>query len=475
MNDFFRPARLLSFVLAATVTFATPALALESVINEQDSRPAVVNEADAPVIVSKEITGTALGLGSVEAVGVNVRENPTMDAEIVTVVAEGQQVVVLSQEGDWYRVSVDGTNGYIYKDYMTVASEGSASLGYGLVNAEAANIRVSPDSESETVACLQGEEVVTITGITDGWYAVELDEGGTGYVRSDLIDPTAEIPAEKIFDYAVIEGTAVNLRTEPDSGAERADVLYSGSLCTLVQQVGDWYEVSYGDTTGYIYAPLASTTNNENDGSTAVETLNESIERQEAEAAAAAQAAAEAARAAQASNPQPSYSYYEPSYETYDSDDDGGYEESYDEPDYDDYYEPSYDSYEEPSYNASGSSDVVSVAMNYLGYAYVWGGTSPAGFDCSGFVQYVYRQCGYYLTRTADTQYYDGYAVSYDSLQAGDLVFFAGTYGSGISHVGIYIGGGQFIHAANSSDGVKISSLSESYYNAHYYGACRVA
>ena len=140
------------------------------------------------------------------------------------------------------------------------------------------------------------------------------------------------------------------------------------------------------------------------------------------------------------------------------------------------YEEPAYEepAYEEPSYDSGSSSSIVSVAQNYMGVPYVWGGTSPSGFDCSGFTQYVFRQCGYSINRTADAQYSNGSYVSYDSLQAGDLVFFANTYSaSGITHVGIYIGGGQFIHAANG--GVKISSLSESYYSSRYYGARRIA
>ena len=118
--------------------------------------------------------------------------------------------------------------------------------------------------------------------------------------------------------------------------------------------------------------------------------------------------------------------------------------------------------------------EIVSRAAKYKGVPYVFGGTTTKGFDCSGFTQYVFRQCGYSINRTADAQYSNGSYVSYDSLQAGDLVFFANTYSaSGITHVGIYIGGGQFIHAANG--GVKISSLSESYYSSRYYGARRIA
>ena len=163
----FRPARLLSFILAATVALAPASMAADT-LHEQESRASVLNESDAPVIVSKEITGTALGLGEVEALGVNVRENPNMDAEIVAVVDQYSNLIVLSQEGDWYRVSVDGVNGYIFGDYMTFAGEGEAELGYGLVRASAANVRVSPDSDSDALGCLGEEEAVTITGIVDG-------------------------------------------------------------------------------------------------------------------------------------------------------------------------------------------------------------------------------------------------------------------------------------------------------------------
>ena len=119
------------------------------------------------------------------------------------------------------------------------------------------------------------------------------------------------------------------------------------------------------------------------------------------------------------------------------------------------------------------ADDLVAYALTFEGYDYVYGGTTPAGFDCSGFVQYVYRHFGFNITRTATSQYYnDGEHVSRSELMPGDLVFFGS--GGEITHVGIYIGGGRFIHAANPRKGVIISSLSESYYNARYFGANRI-
>jgi len=118
-----------------------------------------------------------------------------------------------------------------------------------------------------------------------------------------------------------------------------------------------------------------------------------------------------------------------------------------------------------PSSNYSG---VVGIAMQYLGTPYVWGGASPSGFDCSGFVMYVYAQVGVSLPHSSYAQYGAGVPVSYDQLQAGDLVFF-----NGLGHEGIYVGGGMFIHAPHTGDVVKVSSMS-GWYTSTYVGARRI-
>jgi cell wall-associated NlpC family hydrolase len=113
---------------------------------------------------------------------------------------------------------------------------------------------------------------------------------------------------------------------------------------------------------------------------------------------------------------------------------------------------------------------VVGIAMQFLGVSYQWGGASPdTGFDCSGFVMYVYAQVGVSLPHNAAAQYGSGVAVSRDQLEPGDLVFF-----DGLGHNGIYIGGGQFIHSPHTGDVVKISSLYDSWYAATYVGARRI-
>lgn len=117
---------------------------------------------------------------------------------------------------------------------------------------------------------------------------------------------------------------------------------------------------------------------------------------------------------------------------------------------------------------------VLAIAGNMLGQPVVWGGASPSqGFDCSGLVQYVYRQAGINLPRTADLQFLVGRTVSPAALQPGDLVYFT-TYEPGASHVGIYIGDSKFIHTSFSKGIVAVGDMRDNYFVQRYYGAKRV-
>lgn len=124
--------------------------------------------------------------------------------------------------------------------------------------------------------------------------------------------------------------------------------------------------------------------------------------------------------------------------------------------------------------NRSNSTvrNVLRAAYSVIGTPYVFGGTSPYGFDCSGFTQYAFARAGIYLPRMADSQFYSGHQISMSQLRPGDLIFFS-TYEAGASHVGIYVGNGNFIHAGTST-GVTVSSAFTGYWGARYYGACRV-
>ena len=120
--------------------------------------------------------------------------------------------------------------------------------------------------------------------------------------------------------------------------------------------------------------------------------------------------------------------------------------------------------------DGSRASQVIAIAMQYLGVPYVWGGASPSqGFDCSGLTTYAFAQIGVSLPHHAASQYSYGVPVSRDDLQPADLVFF-----NGLGHMGMYIGGGQFIHAPHTGDVVKISSIYEDWYASTWVGARRI-
>ena len=118
-------------------------------------------------------------------------------------------------------------------------------------------------------------------------------------------------------------------------------------------------------------------------------------------------------------------------------------------------------------------AQIVQMAQQYMGTPYAWGGSNPGGFDCSGFIYYIYSQFGISLPRMSDGQFEVGRAISGDNLLPGDLVFFT-TYEPGASHVGIYLGGGRFIHASSAAGEVTITPLGKSYYQERYLGARRV-
>ena len=127
-----------------------------------------------------------------------------------------------------------------------------------------------------------------------------------------------------------------------------------------------------------------------------------------------------------------------------------------------------------PAGQSGQSAQIVAMAKEMLGQPVVWGGATLAqGFDCSGLVQYVYKQAGIRLPRTADIQFLEGRTVSVSSLQPGDLVYFT-TYEPGASHVGIYIGRDKFIHTSFTSGVVAIADMNDRYFVQRYYGAKRV-
>ena len=126
-----------------------------------------------------------------------------------------------------------------------------------------------------------------------------------------------------------------------------------------------------------------------------------------------------------------------------------------------------------PTPEVPEGSVLADFAEQYVGSPYRWGGASPAGFDCSGFVMWVYSQFGVPLPHNEAGQLNAGPRIGADDLQPGDVVVFANTYRAGLSHTGIYVGEGQFVHAADERHGVVVSNIWDSYWGPRLVGASR--
>lgn len=122
--------------------------------------------------------------------------------------------------------------------------------------------------------------------------------------------------------------------------------------------------------------------------------------------------------------------------------------------------------------NGKQGGKIIETAKKYIGVPYVFGGNTPKGFDCSGFLQYVFKENGFVVPRLADEQYMLGKAAKVSQLSAGDLVFFT-TYTSGASHCGFYVGDRNFLHAS-SSRGIRIDSLDSDYWSSRFLGARKI-
>ena len=281
------------------------------------------------------------------------------------------------------------------------------------VDASALRLRSAPSTSGNTLAYASRGEYVVIHGKTGQWYHVSYNLTD-GYMHESYLTTYSRRNVE--LGYGRVSGNSVNVRSGPGTSHSSLARASSGEEAYIIGFNNQWYKVIYNSHIGYIRSDYLDLTE---------------IPYENA-----------------ASKKEPLFFVNGKSTGV------------------------------SPSASAlSGGSGIaqkiITDAKAYIGTPYLWGGTTPKGFDCSGFVQYIYKNNGISLPRTTSQQWKVGTYVSKSDLKPGDLIFLQNTYREGVSHVGIYIGDGKMIHAS-SSKGVVISSLSTSYYTKHYLGARRV-
>lgn len=311
---------------------------------------------------------------------------------------------------------------------ITASAAGNIMYGIGFVDADSLHLRAEPSTISKTLSNAPGGDCVVVISKSGEWYKVNynLQEG---YMHEDYLTVSTRENAE--LGYGQITGSGVNMRSGPSTSHSVVATGSQGGKCYIIGLNQGWYKVIYNNHICYIRSDFVQLTEYpyENQASpNSPKFFRGGKSTGVSPSVAALNGTASSGSAAPTT----------------------------------------------PAVSITGSQ-ILAEAQKYLGAPYAYGGASPSGFDCSGFVYYVLKQLGFSPYRTPADQYKQGAAVSKENLQAGDIVFFAGTYASGISHVGIYAGNGQFIHAPNSRSTVSYSNLISGYWANHYYGARRLS
>lgn len=307
---------------------------------------------------------------------------------------------------------------------VTASAAGTTMYGIGFVKGDSLRLRSAPDTSSAVLASAPQNDCVVVIGKAGDWYQVNYNLQ-VGYMHSDYLEVAMAENAE--LGYGKVTGSGVNLRSGPSTSHGRVATANNGDKCYILGLNNGWYKVIFNGSICYIRSDFLELTEfpYENRASSNTPKFF---------------------RHGKSTGVSPSASALS-----------GGSSSS------------------GSNAVAVSGGQILEEAKKYLGTPYVYGGASPSGFDCSGFVYYVLKQVGISAYRTPDAQYNQGSFVDKSDLQPGDIVFFANTYARGISHVGIYAGGGQFIHSPNSRSTVSYSDLSSGYWAEHYYGARRMA
>ncbi len=313
---------------------------------------------------------------------------------------------------------------------VTAFAAGELMYGIGFVNASALRLRSEPNTTSSILATAPRNDCVAVISKTGDWYKVNYNLT-VGYMHEDYVNVLTAENAE--LGYGKVTGDRVNLRSGPSTSYRVVDVAAKGEKAYIIGLNKGWYKVIFGENICYIRSDYLELTEYPYENQKSPNTPK--FFRLGKSTGVAPSASALKGNSGSSSGNTGATT---------------------------------------PSVGTADGQAIVNKAKQYLGVPYVWGGASPSGFDCSGLVYYVLKSLGYSPYRTPADQYRQGTYVSKANLQPGDIVFFHGTYTSGISHVGIYAGNGQFIHSPNSRSVVSYADLTSGYWANHYYGARRV-
>jgi cell wall-associated NlpC family hydrolase len=425
-----------------TITPVAASYAVQATLSAFSGDAAVADAATTDEFV---FTGATASLGApvntmyapVAVEVANLRNGPSTSYARIGTLKQGQTVRLLGRSGDWFKVETKaGATGWVHSELVDVSSQVSDSLvsikattsapaaapvRVGVTTDDKVNLRSGPGTAHNVLAQLPSGAKLEVLGQQDGWFKVATSKGTVGWVTDDFFKIGGGAPAAAKASgpiTASVSASSVNLRQGPSTRYGSFGRMKAGTALTVIARNGEWFKVrSPRGTVGWVAQDLVNIS--------ADLVKNIPITKDIPPAPKPVQ---------NVTRPQPAA----------------------------------------PTIAAAGGA--AQIALQFVGARYIYGGSSPRGFDCSGLTSYVYRQLGVNLPHKASAQFSERYGqrVSMGNLAPGDLVFFANTAGRGITHVALYVGNGMMVSANTPRTGVQYVSLYGQYWQSHFAGGLRV-
>ncbi len=424
--------------------------------------------------------------GKVTGSVVNLRSGAGTTYGVLGKVLKDDLLTVKAKSGDWYLVDFNGKDAYIISDYLKI-DEGPALpqadtsvSGTGVVTGSIVNLRMGAGTSFSIVGQVKKDDSLKISGENNGWYLVA-HNGGIAYISASFIKFQAEIPTEQSSwpKQGSVTASLVNIRAGAGTDHPKLAQANMGDIVTILDEKDDWYKIeTKSGQTGYIISvyvkiaeplkptepiqpppaiPQYTVTDMSSEGTVAGNTVNM---REHPTTTSGVVALLQKGTVVKITG-HVNNEWYRVEYNN-----SKGFMST------DFVLEGVAESTPPPEAGQSEGEKIVEYAMQFIGVPYVYGGKSPiTGFDCSGLTQYVYEAFGYNIPRV--TQHQAGVKVTKAELKPADLVFF-NTQGTGISHVGMYVGDGQFIHAPTPGKTVCLTRLDSSFYVNKFVTAVRI-